>query len=209
MTIFIALSSNKPVVTLLVLAGHGDVAGGLGLEIAGVAPIAWHVANELEGIIILLVVLGQVGSHLKWRIHCQIQGKLTDKSGMDVVGIVAPGIELGFKNAGCVVHRSTLQTGERQDDGVVGTATAESLILCTAGRLVAHEVGVGTAKTRRTHGLMSVHHDVVLGSLFEDIHIVVVHRLRVMVVASWDNVAHITCLHCVVTILVHEVERIF
>ena len=90
MTIFIALSSNKPVVTLLVLAGYCDVAGRLCLEITGVAPVAWYVADKLEGIVKLLVVLGQIGCHLKWRIHCHIKGKLADESGVDIVGIVAP-----------------------------------------------------------------------------------------------------------------------
>ena len=53
---------------------------------------------------------------------------------------------------------------------------------------------------------MSVDHDMMLGSLLDDMHIVVVHRLRVVVVATRDDVSHISSLHCIITILVHEVE---
>ena len=55
---------------------------------------------------------------------------------------------------------------------------------------------------------MSIHHDAMLCCLFEYIHIVVVHRLRVVVVATWYDVAHIASLHSVVAIFVHKVERI-
>ena len=60
---------------------------------------------------------------------------------------------------------------------MVGIRTAESLILCTTGRLSTYEVGPGAAKAGRTGGLVGVHHDMVLGSLLDDIEIVVVHRL--------------------------------
>ena len=49
----------------------------------------------------------------------------------------------------------------------------------------------------------------VLGSLLDDIEIVVVHRLRVVVVATWDDITHIARLHSVVAILVHQLEGLF
>ena len=125
---------------------------------------------------------------------------------MDIVGIVAPGLKLSLENTGSIVHRSTLKTGEGQDDGVVGTTAAEGLILGAACTLVAYEVGIGAAKTSGAHCLMSVDHDMMLGSLLDDMHIVVVHRLRVVVVATRDDISHISSLHCIITILVHEVE---
>ena len=55
---------------------------------------------------------------------------------------------------------------------------------------------------------MAVDHDMMLGRLFEDIHIVVVHRLRVVEIAAGDDVAHIAGLHGIIAILVHELEGI-
>ena len=51
---------------------------------------------------------------------------------------------------------------------------------------------------------MGVHHDVMLGSLFDAVEVVVVHRLRVVVVATRDDVAHVARLHGVVAIAVHQ-----
>ena len=60
MTVLIALATNEPVVSALGLAGHSDVVGRLSLEIDALVPVAGYVANELEGIVELLVVLWQV-----------------------------------------------------------------------------------------------------------------------------------------------------
>lgn len=65
MTILIALATHEPVVGTLGLTGYGDVVGRLGLEVFGVVPVAGHVANELEGVVVFLVVLRQIGSHLE------------------------------------------------------------------------------------------------------------------------------------------------
>ena len=96
---------------------------------------------------------------------------------MDEVLVVAPCAELGLKYAWSVVHRTSLQTGERQDYGVRRRRAAESLILGAACRLVAHEVRIGAAETRGACSLMAVDHDVVLGRLLQHMHVVVVHRL--------------------------------
>lgn len=62
--VLVALAANEPIVCALGLAGHGDIVGRLGLEVARVIPVAGHVADELEGVVELLVVLRQVGGHL-------------------------------------------------------------------------------------------------------------------------------------------------
>ena len=56
---------------------------------------------------------------------------------------------------------------------------------------------------------MAVHHDVVLGGLFDYVEIVVVHRLRVVMVAARYYIAHIAGLHGVVAILVHQFVGLF
>ena len=53
---------------------------------------------------------------------------------------------------------------------------------------------------------MGIDHDMMLGSLLDDMQVVVVHRLRIVVVTTWDNVAYITRLHGIITVFVHQVE---
>ena len=65
MAVFIALAANEPVVCALGLAGYGDVIGRLCLEVTGVIPVAGDITDKLEGVVKLLIVLGQVGSHLQ------------------------------------------------------------------------------------------------------------------------------------------------
>ena len=55
---------------------------------------------------------------------------------------------------------------------------------------------------------MAIHHDVMLGCCLDDTLIVIVHQLAVVILATWDDVAYITGLHCIITILVHQVEGI-
>ena len=50
---------------ILKLAGKMlDILGWLCLQILGVVPVASYVADKLEGIIILLIMLWKIGSHL-------------------------------------------------------------------------------------------------------------------------------------------------
>ena len=65
----IALSAHKPIVCSFSLAGYCDILGRLGFQIARVVPVASYVANELESIVILLVILRQIGCHLQRRVH--------------------------------------------------------------------------------------------------------------------------------------------
>ena len=65
MTILVALATNEPIVRSLSLTSDGNVIGRLSFEIDALVPVANYVANELEGIVELLVVLRQVSSHLQ------------------------------------------------------------------------------------------------------------------------------------------------
>ena len=73
MTVLVALSTDEPVVGALGLARYGDVVGRLCLEIDALVPVASYVANELEGIVVLFVVFGQVGCHLQRRVHGEVE----------------------------------------------------------------------------------------------------------------------------------------
>ena len=171
------LAAYEPVVGSLGLAGYGNVACRFGLKITAVVPVAGYILDELEGIVVLLVVLREVGSHLERTVHRHIKGKLSDKRGVYIALVVAPSRQLRLKNSRRVVHRTALQTGEREDDSVVGVAAAECFIFRTPCRLVADEVRPCTAETGRTCRFVCVHHDMMPGSLLDDTEIVVVHRL--------------------------------
>ena len=51
---------------------------------------------------------------------------------------------------------------------------------------------------------MGIHHDMVLGGLGHTIQIVVVHPLAVVMFATRQDIAHISALYRVVSILVHK-----
>ena len=70
-----------------------------------------------------------------------------------------------------------MESSERQDASVVGTRAAKCLVFGSTSTLVADKVGIGSAETCRTRGLVGVHHDVMLGGLLHDIEVMVVHRL--------------------------------
>ena len=56
---------------------------------------------------------------------------------------------------------------------------------------------------------MGIDHDVVLGGLADDVEIMVVHGLRVVVVAAGYDVAYVARLHGVVAVAVHQLEGVF
>ena len=64
-TILVALAANEPVVSALGFTGYGDVVGRFSLQIDALVPVTGNVADKLEGVVELLLVLGQVGSHLQ------------------------------------------------------------------------------------------------------------------------------------------------
>ena len=204
----VGLSAHEPVVRALRLARHGDILRRLSLQIFRVVPVASHVAYELEGVVVLLVVFGQVGCHLQRRVHHEVECELSAERGVHVRRVVAPFFQTSLEDARRVVHRSALQACEGQHDGVVGHRTAECLVLCAACRLVAYEVRPCATDAGGACSLVSVHHDVVLGCGLDDALIVVVHQLRVVVLAARYDVAHVACLHSIVAILVHKLERV-
>ena len=55
---------------------------------------------------------------------------------------------------------------------------------------------------------MCIHHDMMLCSLLNYMHVVVVHRLRIVMITTWNDVSDISSLYCIITVLIHQVERI-
>ena len=86
----ICLATNKPVVGALSLAGYGDILSWLCLQVLGVVPVSSYVADELEGIVVLLIMLWKIGCHLQRTIHHEIERKLTTECGMNIALVVAP-----------------------------------------------------------------------------------------------------------------------
>ena len=56
---------------------------------------------------------------------------------------------------------------------------------------------------------MSVHHDMMFGGLFDDVHIMVIHRLAIVMVSSGDNIAYISRLYGIISIFVHQLISLF
>ena len=194
-----------PVAGAFRLAGGHNVAAGLCLNVAAVVPVHSHVFDKLEGVHVLLVVLYQVGGHLERTIHRDVEGQLPGERRVHMVGVVGVHlVHVHLKDAGGVVHRTALQTGERQYSGVEGLVAVGGLILGAAGGLVAYQVGPGAAQTGGAHCLVGIHHDVVLGGFLDAVEVVVVHPLSVVVLAAGYDVAHVAALHRVVAVTVHQ-----
>ena len=127
---------------------------------------------------------------------------------MNITLIVAPLRKLGLKDTRSIIHRTTLQTGEWQHHGMIRLVTAKCFIFCTTCTLVANQVRPGAADTCRTGCLVGIYHDMMPGSGLDDTLVVIVHQLTVVILTSWDDIAHITCLHGIIAIFVHQVEGI-
>ena len=72
--------------------------------------------------------------------------------------------------------------------------------LSTHGTLVSNHVGPSAAETCRSHGLMGVYHNMMLGGLHDSIMVMVVDGLAVVAFAEGDDGAHIAALHGVVAV---------
>ena len=199
-------ATHEPLSALFGLAGYHEIVARLGKEVLGALPVDSYVLDELEGIHELLIVLGEVGSHLKGRVHGDVEGQLVGDGGVDLRVVVATShrAEVHLEDTGRVVHRSAIEAGEGKDGHQVGLGATERLVLGAAGTLVADEVGVGAAETCWANGLVGIDHDMVLGSLGDGIEVVVDHPLAVVVLTARDDVAHVAALHGVVAILLHE-----
>ena len=168
---------------------------------AGV-PINGHILDELEGVHIGLVMLREVGCHLQRRVEGNVKSQLVADGVMHLLSPRHDFAHVGFENAGGVVHRAALQTGERQDGGV---SRMDALAELGAHRtLVANHVGPSAIQTSGTYRLVRVDHNVVLGGLHDSVMIVIIDRLAVVALAKRDDGAHITALHGIVSVLVHQ-----
>ena len=82
-----------------------------------------------------------------------------------------------------VVHRATIQTGERHNSSVVRCDTGIGIckVLLTTARLVTDKVWIGATQARRTDSLVTINHNIMLGSLLHGIEVVVYHKLAEVV----------------------------
>ena len=101
-------------------------------------------------------------------------------------------------------HRTSNQSGKRKYGSMINIISTKRFIFCSASRLVAYQVRISTANTGRTYCFMCIYHDFIIGCFLYRIEIMVVHPLSVMVFSTRDDVAHITTLYRVITIIGHK-----
>ena len=82
--------------------------------------------------------------------------------------------------------------------------TAERFVFSTASRFITDKVRICTAQACRTYCLVSINHNLVIGCLFNGIKIVIIHPLSVVVLTARNDIAYITALHSIVTVVYHE-----
>ena len=82
--------------------------------------------------------------------------------------------------------------------------TPHCFILRTTSTLVADKIRIGTAKSCGARSLVGIYHNAIVCCFLEGVEVVVVHPLPVVVFATREDVAHITTLNGVITIVHHK-----
>ena len=176
----------------------------LGGEVKALVPVYCHILDELERIHERSIVLRKVCSHLERRIESNVETQLVADGHAHTAAISR--IQLAhvhLENTRSIVHRTALQTRERQDGSMARIDIRTEL--GTHRRLVADHVRICPAETGRTHCLMGVYHDMFFGGFLDAESIMVDYRLAVMVLAVRDYIPHVTALNGIIAILVHEI----
>ena len=75
-------ATDEPAAGALCLTSCGDVLHRLSLEVNGLIPVEGDILDELEGIEVLLIVLGEVSSHLQRAVHRHIERELPTDGGV-------------------------------------------------------------------------------------------------------------------------------
>ena len=203
-------TATEPLPVLLALTCDYHILARLRKQILGLKPVDVHILDELECIHELLVVLRKVCCHLKRRRHGHIQRELIGYCRIYPGGILAVShiCNIHHKYSRSKVHRSSVETCERQDSHMMRPVSSESLIFRTAGRFVADKVRICPAQACRTHSLMGIHHNLMLCSLFQSIQIVVDYRLAVMMFSERENISYISALYGIIAVFVHQVQSL-
>ena len=83
-------------------------------------------------------------------------------------------------------------------------ASAKGFVLGATRRLIAYQVGIGAAKSRRTYSLMGIDHNLIFGSFLHGIQIMIIHPLAIVIFSTRNDVAHIATLHGIVSVVHHK-----
>ena len=146
-------------------------------------------------------MLGEVGCHLQRRVECDIQPQLVADGDVHLATPRHYLANVSLEDARSVVHRTALQTCERQNGSV---SRLDSILKFSShSTLITNHIWPSAAQTSWSYSFMSVDHDMMLRRLSNAIMIVVNYRLTVMSFAVRDDFAYITALHRIVTVLVH------
>ncbi len=87
---------------------------------------------------------------------------------------------------------------------MIGLASSKCLVLGTSCRFVGNQVGPSTGNSRRTNRLVCIDHQLVLGSLFQSILVVIDQPLAVVVFSARKDIPHIAAFHGWIPVLIHK-----
>ena len=83
---------------------------------------------------------------------------------------------------------------------MVGIIAPERFILGSSRRLVTDKIGISTAQTRRTNSFMGIHHNMLVGSLFDRIQVMAHLLLAIMMLSTGNDISYISALDGIVAI---------
>ena len=150
------------------------------------------------------IAFGKIGCHLERTVQRQIKSQLFSQRSMYKTMLSRQERELRIEDTRSVVHRAANLSGKRKQCGMERFAAAKCFVFGTTGRFITDKIRISTAQSGRPNGFMGIYTNLIIGGFGHCIEIVIVHPLSVMMFTTWDDITHITTLHCIISIVHHE-----
>ena len=112
--------------------------------------------------------------------------------------------ELSIENTRSIIHRTTYQTRKWKQRSMERLIASEGFIFCTTGRFITNQIRICTAQSSRANSLVCIHHNFMIRSFLHRIQIMIIQPLTVVVFTTWDDIANISTLHRIVTVIFHK-----
>ena len=88
-------------------------------------------------------------------------------------------------------------------------ASAESLVFGSSCRFIAYQIRICAAQTCWAYSFVRIYHNLMFGSFFYTMQVMVVHPLAVVMFPIRKHVAYISAFYGIVSVFVHQLVGCF
>lgn len=115
------------------------------------------------------------------------------------VELIAEGCfrQIHLKDTGSEIHRTAFEPCKRQYGAML---RRHGLVFLSHSTFVSDEIGICAAQSGRTHGFMGIHHNMLVGSLFDRIQVMAHLLLAIMMLSTGNDISYISALDDIVAI---------